>query len=84
MEIGGPCVEAVLSEGGIARARVETARAGVENALPEGGIKRRPFFNQEPFLIELRPSWAPIFQSRTVLDAIMALLDPHFSIKNRP
>jgi len=42
------------------------------------------FFNQEPPLIEFRPSCTLIFQSRTVLDAIPTLEHPHFSIKNRP
>src|SRR5699024_7075201 len=30
------------------------------------------------------PSWTLVFQSRAILDAIMALLHPRFSIKNRP
>src|SRR5699024_658623 len=39
------------------------------------------FFNQEVFLMQFCPSCMVIFQSRSVLDAILPLLYGHFSIK---
>src|SRR5699024_9087065 len=38
-------------------------------------------FTLLPRVTELRPSQAPIFQSRAILDAISHLPHPHFSIK---
>src|SRR5699024_2265996 len=41
----------------------------------------RPFFNQGVLLMQFCPSCTSIFQSRSVLDAILSLLYVHFSIK---
>ena len=42
------------------------------------------FFNQEPFLMQFRPLLSAIFQSRTILDAIMDPVVCYFSIKDYP
>src|SRR5699024_1287826 len=57
-------------------------------------IKNRPwcnfrpcgasFFNQEPSLMQFGTLWSFIFQSRTVLGAILDSMELHFSIKNCP